>query len=285
MTPLLPRIRASLDSLTTSEHRVASLCLADPSLFARLAVGDIAEMAHVSKPTVVRFGRSVGYEGIADFRKKLAGSLNEGIPFIHQSADQRDSVDRLTVKLVDGTIACLRSFRDTSSTNAIEIASMHLAEAFRSQRKIQIYGLGSSGLTAQDLQLKLMRLGANVISLTDSHLQVTGASLLSNGDCVVLISNSGKSRDLIDSCELARRKGATTLTITSSGSPLASEGDIHIAADHDEGYDIYSPMNSRILHLMIIDILVTQFALKIGGAHFKDSLLDMQKNMRGKRFS
>lgn len=282
---MLSRLKSSLGSLTASEERVASLCLADPEMFARLAVGDIADMAHVSKPTVIRFCRSVGYEGLSDFKRKLAGSIHEGIPFIHQSADERDNVNRLTVKLVDGTIACLRNFRESKRTAALERGAMLLANTYKSRGKIQIYGLGSSGIAAQDLQLKLLRLGANAISLTDGHLQITGASLLSTSDCVVLISNSGRTRDLIDSCELARKKGATTLSITSSGSPLASDADIHIGADHDEGYDVYSPMTSRILHLMIIDILVTTFAIKVGGTCFKESLQDMQRNLRGKRFS
>jgi RpiR family carbohydrate utilization transcriptional regulator len=70
----------------------------------------------------------------------------------------------------------------------------------------------------------------------------------------LVISNSGRTRDLMDACDIARKNGATTIVITASGSPLASAGHIHLAADHPEGYDRYSPMVSRLLHLMIIDI-------------------------------
>ena len=74
---MLDRITASLPSLAPAEQRVARLVLADPRAFARLPVRELAERAHVSKPTVVRFCRSMGYDGLADFKLKLAGSVSE----------------------------------------------------------------------------------------------------------------------------------------------------------------------------------------------------------------
>ena len=78
----------------------------------------------------------------------------------------------------------------------------------------------------------------------------------------MIISNSGRSRDLLDVAEIARRKGATMIVITASGSPLAQlaqggANQILLAVDHPEDYDRYSPMVSRLLHLMVIDILTT----------------------------
>ncbi len=82
---MLDRIKASLPSLAPAEQRVGKLVLADPRAFANLPVTELADRAHVSKPTVVRFCRSMGYEGLSDFKLKLAGSLSEGVPFIHRN--------------------------------------------------------------------------------------------------------------------------------------------------------------------------------------------------------
>ena len=49
---MLERITASLSSLAPAEQRVAKLVLTDPRAFARLPVRELAERAHVSKPTV-----------------------------------------------------------------------------------------------------------------------------------------------------------------------------------------------------------------------------------------
>ena len=82
---MLDRIQASIPALPPAEQRVAKLVLSDPRGFANLPVSELAERSHVSKPTVVRFCRSVGYDGLSDFKLKLAGSVNEGVPFVHRS--------------------------------------------------------------------------------------------------------------------------------------------------------------------------------------------------------
>jgi RpiR family carbohydrate utilization transcriptional regulator len=89
----------------------------------------------------------------------------------------------------------------------------------------------------------------------------------------------------MDATDIARKNGATVLVITASGSPLASAGDIHLAADHPEGYDRYSPMVSRLLHLMIIDILATTVALRLNGELLQPMLQDMKNKLRSKRYA
>jgi RpiR family carbohydrate utilization transcriptional regulator len=116
-------------------------------------------------------------------------------------------------------------------------------------------------------------------------MQVMSASILRAGDCVVVISNSGRTRDLMDACDIARKNGATTIVITASGSPLASAGNIHLCADHPEGFDKFSPMVSRLLHLLIIDILATCVALRIGGGTLQPLLSEMKHNLRNKRYA
>lgn len=282
---MLDRIKASLPSLAPAEQRVGKLCLADPRAFAKLPVSELADRAHVSKPTVVRFCRSVGYDGLSDFKLKLAGTVNEGVPFIHRSVDADDKTSDVMVKVIDNTVAAFLKYRNDASTVAIEKAVMALADTHKTGRKIQFFGVGNSGIVAQDAQHKFFRLGMHTTAYSDGHMQVMSASILGPGDCVVVISNSGRTRDLMDACDIARKNGATTIVITASGSPLASAGHIHLSADHPEGFDKYSPMVSRLLHLMIIDILATSVALRIGGTTLQPLLREMKQNLRSKRYA
>ena len=107
---MLERIRASIPALPPAEQRVARLLLTDPRSFATLPVSELADRSHVSKPTVVRFCRSVGYDGLADFKLKLAGSVNEGVPFVHRAVDEDDKPGDITVKVVDNAVAALLRF-------------------------------------------------------------------------------------------------------------------------------------------------------------------------------
>ena len=281
---MLDRIKASLTSLAPAEQRVGRLVLSDPRAFASLPITELAVRSQVSKPTIVRFCRSMGYDGLSDFKLKLAGSVSEGVPFIHRSVDVDDKTADVMVKVIDNTVAAFLKYRNDASSVAIDKATQALLATYNAGKRIEFFGAGNSGIVAQDAQHKFFRLGVTSIAYSDGHMQVMSASLLGPGDCVVVISNSGRTRDLMDACDIARKNGATTIVITVTGSPLAAAGHIHLAADHPEGYDRYSPMVSRLMHLMIIDILATCVALRIG-PKLQPLLQEMKNNLRNKRYT
>ncbi|MCW5220773.1 MurR/RpiR family transcriptional regulator [Verminephrobacter aporrectodeae] len=281
---MLHRITASLPSLPPAEQRVARLVLSDARAFSRLPVRELARRAQVSKPTVVRFCRSMGYDGLADFKLKLVGSVSEGVPFVHRSVDADDKTGDVLVKVVDNAAAAFLQYRNAASTAAIKRAADAIAASWKTGRRIEFYGVGNSGIVAQDAQHKFFRLGVTSIAASDGHMQVMSATLLGAQDCAVIISNSGRTRDLMDAADIARKNGATTIAITASGSALARSCQIHLAADHPESYDQYSPMVSRLLHLLIIDVLATCVALRIG-SRLQPTLQQMKENLRAKRYT
>ncbi len=285
---MLDRIRASIPTLPPAEQRVAKQVLLDPRTFASLPVVELALRAQVSKPTVVRFCRSVGYDGLADFKRKLAGTVNEGVPFVHRAVDEDDKSADVVVKLIENAVSAFLKYRNDAATHAFERAVTALANAGSSGKRIDFYGLGNSGIVAQDAQHKFFRLGVHTQAISDGHIQVMSATMLQPGDCAVIISSSGRSRDLLDVTEIARRKGASTILITASGSPLAQtaqgQNNILLAVDHPEDFDRYSPMVSRLLHLMVIDILTTAVALRLP-SNLRSMLQEIKKNLRAKRYS
>ncbi len=285
---IVQRVRAALPALPPAEQRVAQLLISDARAFASLPIAELAARAHVSKPTVVRFCRSVGYDGLVDFKRKLAGSVSEGVPFVHQAVDEGDKPGELIIKVIDNAVAALLHYRNDAASTLLEAAINALADAGRGKRRIEFYGVGNSGIVAQDAQHKFFRLGVNAVACSDGHVQVMSATMLKPGDCVVIISNSGRSRDLIDAAEIARKKGATVIIVTASGSPLArigqSPGQILLAVDHPEDYDRYSPMVSRLLHLIVVDILCTGVALRLGPG-LRPILQEIKRNLRSKRYA
>jgi len=284
---LIERIRACLPALPPAEQRVARLVLADPRSFAGLPVVELAERAQVSKPTVVRFCRSVGYDGLADFKLKLAGTVNEGVPFVHRAVDEDDKPHDIVVKVIDNAVSALLRYRNEAADLSFDRAIEALTRACRQKRRIEFYGVGNSGIVAQDAQHKFFRLGVTANAISDGHVQVMSATMLGPVDCAVIISNSGRSRDLLDAEEIAHRQGALTILITASASPLARVANgndrLLLPADHPEDHDRYSPMVSRLLHLTIIDILTTGVALRLG-PDMRGPLQEIKRNLRARRY-
>ena len=279
----IERIKTSLKTLSAAERRVAELLIKKPDAFIKLPVGSIAEQAEVSKPTVIRLCRSVGFEGLSDLKLQLAASLAQGTPFIHKSVMVDDPTSVMAKKVIENAVSAFESYKLGLNPTSVEKCIEAIDSCARVGGRIEFYGVGNSGIVAQDAQHKLFRMGLNTIAYADGHLQIMAASLLKKKDCLIIISNSGRSRDLLDAAEIAKKNGATTVAITESGSPLAALCQIHIPADHTEGYDHYSPMISRLLHLLIVDIVSTGLALK-RGREVSQQMAAVKRNLQKKRY-
>lgn len=68
---ILARISAALPGLNASERRVGEVVCGDPDLVVHGSVQRVARRAGVSDPTVLRFCRSLGFEGYTDLRLSL----------------------------------------------------------------------------------------------------------------------------------------------------------------------------------------------------------------------
>jgi glucokinase len=258
VSSLLDRVRQGRDELSMAERRVADLVLAQPRSMLNDPIVTIAARAGVSQPTVVRFCRSLGYEGLSDFKLKLASGLTGTIPVTHTQVTRADSTLVLGAKVLDNTVSAVLQVREQLNSEAVERAIDRLLAA----RRIELYGVGNYGTVAQDAQYKFLRLGIPTVAYTDTRLQSMAAAVLTPADVVVVISGSGKLNELLKAVETAIEAGAPVIAITPSHSPLARRATVAIAIDHPEDVATHIPMISRILYLIVIDVLAVGVAMR-----------------------
>lgn len=259
-SPLLARIEASFDALRKSERAVAEFVLAQPNEVLSISIAELAYRVGVSQPTVARFVNALGFSGFKEFKLRLAQSLAAGVSFVHRDVQPDDSLEEVAAKVFNRSIGALVDVR-----NQLDRASLARAvEVLTNAGRVEFYGLGNSGIVALDGQHKFFRFGIPSVAYSDPHTQGMAATLLTQGDAVVAISASGRTADLVRSCELARDAGAAVIAITASGSALARVATIVLGADVPEDPDVYAPMSSRIAHLAIIDVLSVSVALASG---------------------
>jgi glucokinase len=214
----------------------------------------------VSQPTVVRFCRSLGCEGLSDFKLKLASGLTGTIPVTHTLVKQTDSTLELGAKVLDNTASAVLKVRDHLNGEAVDRAIALLLKA----RRIDFYAVGHYGIVAQDAQYKFLRFGVPTAAYTDARLQLLAAHSVRAGDVIVAVSGSGKITELLKAVETALAAGADVIAITPSHAPLAKKATVTIAVDHPEDVATHMPMISRLLYLVVIDILATGVAMRHG---------------------
>jgi RpiR family carbohydrate utilization transcriptional regulator len=256
----LHHVAAMREQLSSAEQRVAELILAQPQELLNQSIATVARLAGVSEPTVIRCCRSLGCAGFSDFKMRLAQSIATGQAFVHADVGPGDSMAELAAKVFNKAAGTLLQVRGQLDPVRLERAVNLLAAA----RRVECYGLGSSGIVAADAQHKFFRLGLPAAAYSDAHVHGMAATMLRPGDVVLAISASGRTVDLLSSVALARESGAEVIGITALGSPLARECTVGLEIVVDEDTDIYTPMTTRLAQLAVIDVLAIGVALRQG---------------------
>ena len=257
---LINIITDALPDLNKSETKVAQVILADPDAATSSSIATLAKKASVSEPSVNRFCKRFNATGFPDFKLKLAKSLVSGIRFVNRNVNPDDDVTSYTPKIFDSTINDLALVRDKISHRVVNCVVDKLIQA----KRIYFFGMGTSGSVARDAENKFFRFNLPVSYHDDVLMMRMLASTGTTGDVFFVISHTGRTKEIIDVVQIARESGATIIALTSPGSPLAAISSISLDVDVPENTDEYMPMTSRIVHLVIMDVLATGFTLRRG---------------------
>jgi RpiR family carbohydrate utilization transcriptional regulator len=258
---LIPHIRGALTQLRPAERKVADMVLSDVDFAMRASITELAQRAEVSEPSVTRFCRAVGANGLRDFKMQLAQSVAGGLPYASKAVARDDDIQTLLDKVGEAAVEGITHARGALDPVVVETAIAALAGA----RRVYFFGVGSgSGLVAQDAALRFLRLDIAASAFTDGHLQRLYAGLLEPGDVAFAVSHSGRSVEVNESIQIAKERGATTIALTNVGSRLAWLVDIPLLLRVPSAIDPNTPGVSRLVHLCIMDALAIGVALKLG---------------------
>ena len=172
-----------------------------------MRIVDLAQQAGVSEPTVVRFCRAVGCRGFQDFKLALAQQLASSPSYGQIAVTDTDSTREYTHKVFDSTVDTLLKVRDSLMLENLEAAVAAICNA----QRVEFYGFGASAAVAFDAQHKFFRLQITSAAYSDPHLQNMSATSLHAGDVVVAISQSGRTKALLDSMDLVKERGVLLL--------------------------------------------------------------------------
>ncbi|WP_040242738.1 MurR/RpiR family transcriptional regulator [Chromohalobacter japonicus] len=276
---LIDRIRSRLEELNRSERKVADVILHDPAAATGMSIATLAQAAAVSEPTVNRFCRNFDAKGYPDFKIKLAQSLAGGTPYVSRSVERDDGAASYGDKIFGATIAALDDARRALDAQRVERAVDYLIQA----KQISFFGLGASGPVAQDAQHKFFRFNLPVTAYEDVLMQRMVAAATHTGDVIVIVSYTGRTRELVEIARVARDNGAIVLGITAPDSPLAHECTETLEVITPEDTDVYMPMTSRMIHLALIDVLATGVTLR-RGEDYLPHLKKIKDSLQATRF-
>lgn len=256
---LISHVRTLNGAFPKREQLVADFVLANLEGISFLSQHEIAAATEVSVATVNRFCTTIGCEGFRDFQIRLAQNVAVSLQYLGGASGDQSETGQLVTQVFSTLVDTLTLVRGQLDSEAIEQATDKLADA----RRIAFLGVGGgSANVAREGANRFFRLGIPAEAHADGYLQRMLSSTLTEGDVLVAISSSGQPAELLDSIAIAKQYGATTISLTKTGSDLALLADISIQIDIPEDQDIYKPSASRLVYIAIVDVLAAGAARK-----------------------
>jgi DNA-binding MurR/RpiR family transcriptional regulator len=259
---ILSIIKDSYSELRPAERQVADVVLADVTFAVDASNAEIARRADVSEPTVTRFCRSIGCEGVRDFKLKLAQSVVVGRLYLAPGEPQPPTNDGSPLWSVVFGEARNAIAAVERSVDPAEI--LKAADLVASAHQVVVFGLGGSSTSlAEEARNRLFRYGVVAISHSDPYVLKMTAATLKPNDLVIAISGTGRTREVIEVVELAKHYRAKAIAITAPESDLAAICDVKLTVDIPEYPDPLKPTASRYAFLLIIDLLSTAVGYRL----------------------
>jgi RpiR family transcriptional regulator, carbohydrate utilization regulator len=256
-------VRDKQSELSGVQRRVAVLLLEHPQWFVRASVSDIAARLQVSAPTVVRFARKIGFEGLRDLKLKLAGAMALREPAGNRRTVHSDGADGAVAVLAERLTVVLSDWRRRTDRAALEQA----AEAIHRARQIMCFGGNAfSNLLAQRLHGGLYQLGYGAHSLSDANYQFAAVTTLTKDDVLIVISVDGRHPTLVSVVELAKLRGVFIIAIVGNGTGLEEKSDVLVTLDASGAPPMLQDIGASLLQTLTIEALVILVGVKRAGA-------------------
>lgn len=255
---ILDTIGSLQNSLTKTEKKIAQAILLQPDLLGQCSLSEVANQLDVGEATFIRFCRTLGFKGYTDFKLDLA---------IELATQQKESNVLLDTDVADGDTTKEIAVKLQTTLNNVILETVNLlnydvlekvVSEIRRANRIFLFGVGSSGLTAEDAKHKFMRIGLQTDAVTNNHFMYMQASLLKKGDVVIGISHSGSSEETTKAMRIAKENEAVTVAIThNQRSPITEVSDYVLINGNRQGQMQGGSIGTKTTQLFVLDLIYT----------------------------
>ena len=264
------RIKEEYRKLTKSEKKVADDFIENYKDAINESTQSIAVATDTSPATVIRFVKTLKFDGLQQLKLAIAADMDSQKPDItDEIIHQKDGLSEIVEKNKRNLINSIERLYALMDLELIEKS----VDAIDSAKKVYLFGVGASGIVCYDINYKLSRIGKDVVFNNDIHLQLVNLNFITKEDACVCVSYSGNTKETVLVAEIAKKAGAKTVGICCYGrNELSKICDITLRVPHDERELRLGAISSRNTTLTLLDTIY----LAITHRHYPDVLNDIE---------
>ncbi|MPQ43267.1 MurR/RpiR family transcriptional regulator [Clostridium tarantellae] len=241
---ILCNIQKKYNIFSIKEKNLADYILHNCEDINNMNIKDLAKISGTSGATITRFCKKIDCESFVDMKMKL-NAIKPEIKVNKKENGILTDVYNYYKEVIERTKHLINSDNIYRFVNAIKNAN-----------KIYIYGVGSSGLTATEMMQRLLRMGLNVHSISDSHMMIINSAIVSPNDLVIGISISGETEEILQSLKICKDKGANILSITSfENSSITKYSHMNFIVYNTVFVDKENFINSQFSTMYLLDLI------------------------------
>ncbi|CDQ19153.1 DNA-binding transcriptional regulator, MurR/RpiR family, contains HTH and SIS domains [Halobacillus karajensis] len=273
------------DKLPPSEKKIAEFIIAQPHEAIHCTATQLGRLSSTSSAAVIRLCKSLGLKGLQELKLRISGDLQKKPEARYRDIQPGEASDSIVEKVTNNSLQAIRETTEMVDYRTLAEAVNVLKEA----ENIHFFGVGASGIIAQDAQQKFLRINKPTSAFTDMHNAAMNIANVSEKDVVFGISFSGETYETAEIMEIAKKKGARTISLTRYGqSPVTAHADVSLFISASR--EIPAPFrsgatSSRLAQLHMIDILFVNIVTEQWdeASNYFHEITDVMDLLKGKK--
>ncbi|MGP1508900.1 MAG: MurR/RpiR family transcriptional regulator [Sphaerochaeta sp.] len=265
-------VRSKYEELGSQEKKIADYFLTNQNIILSASVEDISKCCNVSKATVVRFCKRLGFSGMKDFKIFYQLGNLTAEPLRHPVVWEDDDETIFHKVFVQATTTLEKTFQATPFQTLANIADCIIRAS-----NIDVFGIGGSAIVASYFKTELIRLGKRVNAYTDIYTIEQISQSFREGDLAIFVSRSGENKPILELARKAKSAHATVVAVTNSVlSELDKIADFSAITEETQFFCNDRNSFSRLAQMSIVTTLYLMTAIRLGreSAEFRDNYFE-----------
>lgn len=237
---ILPLIESKYEELTEVEKVIADYFIdtEDEDLSSKT----VSKKLYTSEAALTRFAKKLDLSGYREFiyRYKISNKI---------SFKNREEIE-------DSIFGTYREILLKTHNLYASMDYSEIVKSILSSSRIFVYGVGSSGNLATEFATRLIRLGLDAESVTDTHLLLFNSVRINKDSVVIGISYSGKSIEVVEGLKKATSLGAKTVFFVSNNkSKWEKYFDFVILLAYKQNLEYSETISPQFPAMIMLDVL------------------------------
>lgn len=250
------RIKIYYHDLSHKEKSLADYLLNESDIASRQSIHELSDKIGISVATTSRFAKKIGYKNFQEMRLALNNNTSARHSFF-TSIKEDDTLLNIASKTFNNNISSLQATGSILSESILEKAYKLLQNA----NTLALFGLGGSSVITLEAYHKFLRTPLKCFFNQDYHIQLMTAATLNENDVALVVSHTGRNKEVLEIVSILQGNHVPIIAITSSpSSPLAQNSNVTLLSIAEETNYRPESISSTVAQLTIVDALFLIYA-------------------------